>query len=315
MIPLRPMLAANKIPALTDIKYPMLASLKMDGIRCIIDKNGLTSRSGKHFPNKFLNPKHPGFPSSFQKAYEYAVEKKCVLDGEIWFPGLAFNEISSRVMSNDNYAVSHLGYHVFDCLTDEEWHETNPRKIRSFWPRFNALLADSHKVGEVVSQYIVKNADEAQNRLNQFLKNNGEGMILRSPKGKYKHGRCTFNENIMHKIKLSDCLDAKVIGFEPKYVMRLNYRMDTENRRDEFNKLKSDHKQEHRQAINALGALVVDDGLRIFCVGSGFTDAERCEIWENQDTYLGSWVRIKCAAYGEDVRPRHPVFICFRDPK
>ena len=51
----------------------------------------------------------------------------------------------------------------------------------------------------------------------------------------------------------------------------------------------------------------------MFSIGTGFTDAERQHIWDNQNKYLGALVKFKYFPVGGYEAPRHPVFAGFRD--
>jgi DNA ligase-1 len=50
-------------------------------------------------------------------------------------------------------------------------------------------------------------------------------------------------------------------------------------------------------------------------VGSGFTDALRDEIWNNQSRYLGKTIEVKYQEETEDGSLRHPRFKSFRPDK
>jgi DNA ligase-1 len=50
----------------------------------------------------------------------------------------------------------------------------------------------------------------------------------------------------------------------------------------------------------------------VFQVGSGFTDAQRREIWDNQSAYLGKMATVKYQEFSALGVPRFPVFKGFR---
>jgi DNA ligase-1 len=47
----KPMLAASTVPDLNDINYPVMASPKLDGIRCVTPNGDVLSRNLKAIPN------------------------------------------------------------------------------------------------------------------------------------------------------------------------------------------------------------------------------------------------------------------------
>jgi len=66
---------------------------------------------------------------------------------------------------------------------------------------------------------------------------------------------------------------------------------------------------------NTLGALLVKDcltGIK-FGIGSGFTDAQRREIWNTRNTWQGKIVKYKCQTVGAKDAPRFPIFLGIRD--
>ena len=67
---------------------------------------------------------------------------------------------------------------------------------------------------------------------------------------------------------------------------------------------------------NTLGALQVRDivtGVE-FNIGSGFTAADRADIWANRHQMRGRLAKYKHFAIGVKEKPRFPVFLGFRDP-
>ena len=94
MTKFRQILANNKQPELENINYPMLASYKLDGIRCIFYKGELLSRSLKPIVNKQLREK-------LKPISDYCEKYTLILDGEIYSPELTFQEITKFVMTQD----------------------------------------------------------------------------------------------------------------------------------------------------------------------------------------------------------------------
>lgn len=50
-----------------------------------------------------------------------------------------------------------------------------------------------------------------------------------------------------------------------------------------------------------------------FEVGTGFTLAERDRFWRERESLVGKFVTYKFFPTGSKDRPRHPVFISFRE--
>jgi DNA ligase-1 len=65
-----------------------------------------------------------------------------------------------------------------------------------------------------------------------------------------------------------------------------------------------------------MGTLVVRDlDTNVeFEIGTGFTAAHRQEFWEQTTSVVGRIVKYKHFPHGAKDKPRHPVFLGFRDP-
>lgn len=105
----KPMLAAT-LEDIKTVKYPILCTPKLDGIRCLIVNGKAVTRNFKSQPNTFIR-KH--------------LENNCFegFDGELILEGKQFNEISSVVMSEDG--EPNFIYAVFDYYTgnDKVYHQ------------------------------------------------------------------------------------------------------------------------------------------------------------------------------------------------
>ena len=64
--------------------------------------------------------------------------------------------------------------------------------------------------------------------------------------------------------------------------------------------------------MNTLGSLTLKYGDTDFSCGTGFTDAQRKEIWDNRDKYLGKLASIRYMSVGQKDKPRVPSFIGWR---
>jgi DNA ligase-1 len=66
---------------------------------------------------------------------------------------------------------------------------------------------------------------------------------------------------------------------------------------------------------NTLGALLVEDVVSgvAFGIGTGFTAAQRQEIWDRRDQWQGKIVKYKRQPTGVKDAPRFPVFLGLRE--
>jgi len=73
--------------------------------------------------------------------------------------------------------------------------------------------------------------------------------------------------------------------------------------------------QANKVVMDELGALVVKWHDKIFNIGTGFTSAERHNIWSEGTRNFGRTVKFKYLAVGMKDLPRHPVFLGWRDAR
>jgi DNA ligase-1 len=71
------------------------------------------------------------------------------------------------------------------------------------------------------------------------------------------------------------------------------------------------------EPVECLGSVVIRHKGNPVDVGSGFSDAQRIEIWRNQEKYLGKTITVKYFEESEDAygNPslRFPIFKGFRE--
>lgn len=287
----RPMLAAT-VEDIGSLRYPLLATPKIDGIRCLRLHDGrVVSRSFKPIPSRRV-----------RALLEGSVPWGC--DGEILIPGVDFNGIQSVVMSHDGWHPE-VRLAVFDYVSspDAVWFPYDNR--------MNALgdLPDSPVIDKLIP-VLINNQDELLQAEETILAAGYEGIMLRKPNGRYKCGRSTLNEGLLLKFKRFVDAEAVVIGFEEKE------HNAGEAEKDAFGLTKRSHLKANQVAMGTLGAMVCRDLNRAwqFNIGTGFTDAQRDDIWARREELLGKIVNYQYQDIGKKDKPRFPSFRGFRHP-
>lgn len=280
-------LLASPITDINKLNFPVIASVKLDGIRTILHPElGPVTRNLKPIPNRYIREK--------LKSYCHLC-----LDGEIIIgePNAkdVFQKTSSGVMSFDG--EPEFTYYVFDSFKNPE---------DQYFDRHSSIIYNSPFIEKLNSIY-VQNVKELNDFESGCVEEQYEGVMVRDPYGKYKFGRSTEKEGILLKLKrFSDC-EVTIIGFEEKFSN------ENEQTKDELGYSKRSSCKEGMVAANTLGALVVEHpDWGTFKVGSGFDDSLRDEIWNNKDKYLGKLAKIKYQSSGIKDKPRFPTFIFFR---
>ncbi|MET3136097.1 DNA ligase-1 [Undibacterium sp. GrIS 1.2] len=202
-----------------------LVSEKLDGVRALWDGQQLRFRSGKaiHAPAWFIAalPKH-------------------AVDGELWMERHSFDRLSAAVRCQEP--------------VDAEWKKISyqlyelPNGEGDFAQRYASLQASVAQAGvawlQVVPQVRVADQVALQQKLNQVVRDGGEGLMLHRADALWQTGR----SDVLLKLKPQLDAEAIVVSHEPgkgKYQ-------------------------------GMLGALVVQtpEGVR-FWLGTGFSDEQR----------------------------------------
>lgn len=85
---------------------------------------------------------------------------------------------------------------------------------------------------------------------------------------------------------------------------------------NELNVLVRGHKKDGMIPQNTLGAFIVKSKKfpgQVFKIGTGFDEDKRRYFWKIKNKLLGKLVKYKYFQHGTLNRPKHPVFLGFRD--
>ena len=276
----KPMLACSTIPDVADIQYPVLASPKLDGIRCLIVDGKPVSRTLKPIPNKFIQ----------EELQKLNLPK---LDGELMLKAGDFNSVQSAIMSEQGRPD--FIYVIFDY-----WKEPKlPYAKRMTLVIAKGLMSD--RVRYIENIYSSCPID-LEYQYNEWLDKGYEGAIVRDPHGPYKHGRSTLKQGWMLKLKSFDDAEATIVGYEELM------HNDNEATEDNLgNTVRSAH-QAGQTPGGTLGALVVEFNGKQFKIGTGFDAAERSRLWHLGDKLKGRLVTFKYQELSKYGIPRFPVY-------
>lgn len=284
----KPMLASEA--DLSRLIFPVIASAKLDGVRAIVKNGVVLSRTMKPIPNEGI-----------QLAFDHLEH----FDGELIFgdptsPTCYRDTVSSVMSKYKDWA--NVYFYAFD-------HTEHPD--RDYVSRFQTLTADARRFHDTANLKLLPQHHIMYLRSllafeQQKLDEGFEGVMLRQPHSPYKFGRSTTKEGILLKLKRWKDAEFTVVGFEE--------RMENTNEKT-MNELgyseRSSH-MENKVPRGDLGALVLQFDESTFNCGTGFTDEERSEIWNNKVKHLGQRAKVKFFAIGNYDLPRHPVFLGWR---
>ncbi len=299
----KPMLAPNEKVDLSTLNYSLLASTKLDGIRCIIKEGEILSRSLKQIQCKQLRER-------LEPIRKFSEDNNIIFDGEIYSDKLSFQEITHFVMTQDlgdEELPASMKFYCFDSIEDNK--TDTPFKQRADFATLCMMRFPD--IAVPVEQVEVDSAEEVNDFFEQVLKENYEGLILRDPKGAYKYGRGTLKESLIFKVKPFLDFDGQIIDV----IQATEVNEDAEKKINELGRSVTSKKKGERHTIEKASAFMVKYEGKDLKVVLSMTDEEKEEVWNNKDSYLGRWISYKGMLVGSKDVPRHPVMLRFREPK
>ena len=256
------------------LSFPLLCSMKIDGLRMIATKYGLTTRNGKPFNScphihKILKPlfdEHPDW----------------VIDGEIYSDDIPFEKIVSLTRKKDPTTEDLLEseqicqYWIFDGVIDD--------KNAGFTDRFDIIKKEINKlIGTSKSLIFVENIKvnnhkEIELLHDEFVANGKEGAMIRIPDSPYENKR---SKNLL---KLKQFLD------------------------DEFIIVDVIEGIGNRSGMAGNIVCKMKDGRTFGASIKGGVEVNK-DLLINKDKYIGKITTIRYQALTEDGLPRFPICI------
>lgn len=297
----KPMLA-GKCEDVTTLKFPVMASAKLDGVRAIVIDGVVYSRTLKPIPNAWVQKTFGSLPTG--------------TDGELIFGDPthkdAYRNTVSAVMCQ-RFEPTEVHYHVFDNYTFEGG-------FKERWERVVAEYETVPKQNVIVVYHALIAGVSTLNAMEQLLVEKGyEGLMVRSISGPYKQGRSSEREGYLLKVKRFEDAEAVVIGT-----------FEWEHNTNDAKKNAVGH-TERSTAKGGMVKMGVLGGLDVrgingtykdveFSIGSGFTGAadpegERGKLWKERDKLIGRIVKYKYFPLGSKDKPRFPTYLGWRDER
>jgi DNA ligase-1 len=273
--------------------YPLLGSIKLDGIRCWLPEGKPVTRNLKPIPNKFVQA---------QLTEQYAG-----LDGELIVGNPAdpdcYRKTNSAVMSvtgEPDFDFWVFDY-VFPFVEDMD-----------FYARYAAVETTAAALPrcKVVDQIEIHNHEQLLAFEQEALDAGHEGIMLRRPEKPYKFGRSTAKGGELLKLKRFVDAEARVIGY---FEEMKNNNVATTNA---LGRTERSSHQENKSGKGTLGGFRCRELAAPhaeFDLGGGFTAAHRAEFWSQRDSMVGRIVKFKHFEIGRKDAPRFPIWLGFRD--
>lgn len=290
----RPMLAPREVPANTPdyferLQYPLLLSPKIDGIRGVVMRDAVYSKSMLELP-------------SYQVQTEF--DKIPFLDGEFTVGPITAPDVCRRTMSHvtSNDKPGDLVFNVFDWV-EPSWKnrpfylrlEAAANAIRGV-PKYN--LVEHHEVDDLEGLLLYEN---------KCLEEGYEGIMMRNPVGHYKYGRGTLKEGLIYKLKRFEDTEGVIVGFEEELTNT------SPQERDAIGMAKRADLKENKLPAGRVGKFMVSYGEDTIKVSPGnFTKAELKDFFEDTSLFMYKPLKFRFMRYGMKDLPRHARAVSLR---
>lgn len=289
---LKKVMLAVKAKDFEALKYPLLASPKIDGVRATNVHGQLLSRTMTPIPNGHTQ-------SMFGSEAYHGLDGELVV-GEPNHPNCMQATMSGTMTRDGKPDVT---WYIFDCWDEERQYFRRAERAK-------ALCAPSRNI-VWLPQTLIRTPEDLYEYEDKRVNEGYEGVILRAPDGPYKQNRSTVKEGYMLKVKRFEDSEAEVLDcFELMH-------NDNEAKIDARGHTKRSTHQENKRAAGVLGGFHVRDihtGVEFF-LGTGFSAEQRKNLWDGRRYLKGKLVKYKHFPIGVVDKPRHPIWLGFRDRK
>lgn len=288
-LPFKPMLSASLDGVdLETLKYPLLASPKIDGLRCLIWEGVAYSRNAKPIRNRFVQEWAKNFHN---------------LDGEL----IVGSPTDPHCLANTQSGVM-----SFEGEPDFKFYcFDSPERICPEFDPAQDWLSEEVQDDRIVhvQQARVWNVQQLLDQEEVALHEGYEGLMLRSPTGPYKHGRSTLREGYLMKLKRFQDGEAVVIALEE------GHQNNNELERDELGRAKRSKVSSGLAPSGMVGTIIVEDptwGTLRLAPGL-MSHAERIALLACPASIVGRVVHWRSFGYGVKDKPRFPRYYGIRE--
>lgn len=310
MTSFKPMLA--KDADLAKVRFPQMLQPKLDGIRASVVGGKLVTRTLKAVPN-----------ASIREALERPEFEG--LDGELIVGDPRADDCYRRTTSfvmSESKTGEPWTYFVFDL------HNRGAQPFRQRFADLEDFFGWRLPFVQIVATTVCPNSDALESMEALLIEQGYEGVILRNPDAAYKFGRSGKTGPLL-KVKRFIDFEARVVGvYEEQH--NANAAVTNALGRTE----RSSHAA-GKIGKGTLGGLILvalngpAEGIEFRC-GTGFNAAQRADLWAaatasstladrlygrsaRHSGLNGRVAKIKSFPIGVKDKPRHPVFLGWRD--
>lgn len=275
----------------TQLRYPLLASPKLDGLRCLLRDGVALSNNLEPFRNRYVQ--------EWARVHDN-------LDGELIVgspnEGNVLGRTQSGIMSFDG--EPDFTFHAFDRWRDvdleyrQRWHELTTVHAKKRWPRVVPL-----------GQIYISTAEQLIEYEQKCIADGYEGIMIRDPLSPYKYGRSTLREGYLIKLKRFMDGEATVVALEEAE------HNTNDATRDATGRLKRSAAQAGKVGNGMIGTIIVNDSTwgELRLAPGTMSHAERRALWLAPRSLIGRVVHWRSFGYGIKDKPRFPRYYGVRE--
>jgi len=186
-----------------DIIFPCYVQPKLDGLRCIMYKDGkgvirCQSRTGTYFDT---------MDHIVKELYDL-FSNPIILDGELYTDNMPFEELSGlikkkKISENDKERLKNVKYHIYDIVDNTKIYKERYQNIID-------LIGLKYEYSVTVPAYFC-NKDHFKEFFGNFIEKGYEGIMLRNINGMYV---CNYRSHDLQKYKEFMESEYEIVGFK-----------------------------------------------------------------------------------------------------
>ncbi len=258
----------QKTPPLISLRYPVIATPKIDGIRCAIENGVPRTFNKKPIPNNWVRELLTLCAADFNG-----------FDGELIVQKSDFNGTQSGIMTIEGKPS--FKFLIFDIHDSKAQYKHRIEEVHKRVADIQRLGDADAVIVEAVEAKLCRNAAELQEYWNECIAAGYEGVIANAPEGLYKNGRSGLKEQLSVKLKVWHDDEATVIGFEEE--------------------IAQDGTPKGR-----VGRITLQHSSGVVFGVGGLTDEAKAHMWSKPEWYLGRLATFKYQDWPTGGAPRFP---------
>jgi ATP-dependent DNA ligase len=256
-----------------DFSFPVYTQPKLDGMRCIVRKDGMWSRTGKQIVCA------PHIYEALKPLFEE--DPSLIFDGELFCDKFKndFNSIISLAKQTKptkedlDKSEMFLQYWVYDMPSSDKTFSDRNAELKKLLP--------NHKSIVMVDTVLVNDQEELDAKYQEYLTDGQEGQMIRT-NDVYENKRSKF------LLKRKEFVDA------------------------EFKILDITEGKGNRSGMFGRARLVTSDGIEFEANARG-NEQFYIDLFKNRDNYIGEMATVRYQNMTPDGKPRFGVIVAIRN--